>query len=218
MKTKVFLCIECVLYILFILMDCFFPEMGKASMDLKYMGIVLCFFYVICLLPKDTETEDTVLVQTAIFFTLLADTFLVKLGRSEAGVACFIMVQICYFYRLHKGHSKSIFWNCAIFGLLYLVLDICLEQIEFVVVLALFYIITLIRNVWDSLWLSENRLFQLGLILFLLCDLSVGLYNVPGFVAVPQWYHAYIYPAVAVLMWAFYLPSQVLLCLSIKKR
>jgi hypothetical protein len=57
------------------------------------------------------------------------------------------------------------------------------------------------------------RYFTAGMVLFLLCDINVGLFNLSDFLTVTSTYEI-IYELSAVLMWTFYAPSQVLLALS----
>lgn len=103
------------------------------------------------------------------------------------------------------------------------------KAISIFTALTAFYFINLAANVWDSWVLRRQALhFALGLTLFLCCDLCVGLNNfsqfsaqlppaLPPFLAqavptaLPSWLEAFA----AVGMWAFYLPSQVLIVLSV---
>ena len=57
---------------------------------------------------------------------------------------------------------------------------------------------------------GRGRMFGLGLLLFVGCDVCVGLHNLAG---LPAPLSAFA----QVGMWLFYLPSQVLIVLSIPK-
>ena len=59
------------------------------------------------------------------------------------------------------------------------------------------------------------RMFLIGLILFLLCDINVLLFNLSAYIIVSSEMYAVLQIASTVLMWAFYLPSQVLIVLSV---
>ena len=59
------------------------------------------------------------------------------------------------------------------------------------------------------------RMFLIGLILFLLCDINVLLFNLSAYINVSSEMYAVLQIASTVLMWAFYLPSQVLIVLSV---
>ena len=58
-------------------------------------------------------------------------------------------------------------------------------------------------------------LFLIGLVLFLLCDINVLLFNLSAYINVSSQMYAMLQIASTVLMWAFYLPSQVLIVLSV---
>ena len=58
---------------------------------------------------------------------------------------------------------------------------------------------------------KRNILFFIGLILFLCCDLCVGLFN---FSEVGITLPAALEKVIAPAMWLFYLPSQVLITIS----
>jgi hypothetical protein len=61
---------------------------------------------------------------------------------------------------------------------------------------------------------DNNQLYAAGMILFLLCDINVGLFNLSGFIAMPQELYSLVYEISGILMWTFYAPSQVLIALS----
>lgn len=58
------------------------------------------------------------------------------------------------------------------------------------------------------------RLFAAGLLLFLLCDINVGLFNLSSFIELPRDIYSAVYSISSVLMWGFYTPSQTLISLS----
>ena len=77
--------------------------------------------------------------------------------------------------------------------------------------LALVYFPELVCNAAAALSLGRRgRMFGLGLLLFVGCDVCVGLHNLAG---LPAPLSAFA----QVGMWLFYLPSQVLIVLSIPK-
>ncbi len=56
----------------------------------------------------------------------------------------------------------------------------------------------------------NGQMIALGMILFLLCDINVALYNILGYIGKVNVFYNISF----VSMWLFYLPSQVLLALS----
>lgn len=91
---------------------------------------------------------------------------------------------------------------------------------KFVIVLALYYFISLILNFIDSVKVSRRanttrtRLFSLGLLLFILCDINVGLCNLPRLVTINKGIYETVHNFTKIGMWLFYLPSQVIISLS----
>ena len=62
----------------------------------------------------------------------------------------------------------------------------------------------------------RGRCFGLGLLLFVGCDLCVGLHNLAAFLPVVDTGPLFSFAQVG--MWLFYLPSQVLITLSVRKK
>lgn len=58
------------------------------------------------------------------------------------------------------------------------------------------------------------NLFLIGLVLFLVCDLMVGLFNMTSYVPLSEEVYGRLYHIASVGMWVFYLPGQVLITLS----
>ena len=61
---------------------------------------------------------------------------------------------------------------------------------------------------------AHKKMFLTGLVLFLLCDLNVMIYNLGSFINLSSNFYHMLQTSSVVLMWAFYLPSQVLIVLS----
>ena len=90
---------------------------------------------------------------------------------------------------------------------------------------SILYFISISTNVLTSFRLfAHNRydrsvtLFTIGMGLFLLCDINVGLFNLSGFISLPGDIYHKIYSISSILMWTFYAPSQVLIALSITQK
>ncbi|MFA7367435.1 MAG: hypothetical protein WC008_03885, partial [Bacilli bacterium] len=64
---------------------------------------------------------------------------------------------------------------------------------------------------------KANPLFALGLVLFVCCDIFVGLYNLSSYVQVGEIVNT-INTSGIDFAWGFYLPSQVLIVLSLNER
>ena len=199
MKRKIlrkgFLIIEMILYVVFIAMDLFHMD----SSVVKYTGVVLCFLYSLAI----GNTEGLL----AFLFTLLADYFL--LIRNDTylfGILSFVVVQSVYAHILFCRGCRFLvpvraFLLIISFSVLFL-----MGRFDLLNAVALFYFSLLSGNFLSSLTGKENRTLSTALFLFLCCDICVGLFNlIQG---------GPIYRFASMMMWVFYLPSQVLLAIG----
>ncbi len=212
---KILLIIIALLYILFLYMDIFNVELFITSDGVKYICIVLCFF-ISLLIGNDTlNKRDISLLRMGLFCTVIADLFLLLLPYHTVGVAVFCIAQILYSMRYDVGNTPLVLKRHLIIFLsiiaIYLIVNYFIREVELLYPIALFYAIALVSNVVRAInvckeqrFPSPNRyMIAYGMILFLLCDVNVALYNT--LLSTEMTY---------VLMWFFYLPSQVLLALS----
>lgn len=107
------------------------------------------------------------------------------------------------------------------------------NTITILIILAIFYFVSLILNLIDTIRLSRHsnklshKIFATGLFLFLLCDINVGLFNLSKHqlitsnmmfvnlsISSNKEFIFLLYDISSILMWFFYLPSQVLITLS----
>lgn len=161
-----------------------------------------------------SDAHEILLFGAALLLTLLADTLLVLLDiRHTAGVFLFCCVQILYgfilYHRLPESRGKKK-WLLSFF--LLLIVPAAAAETGLLEALALFCFARLITNVIMAFCLAKqthllrDRLFAAGLLLFLGCDLCVGLRNLPV--------TRNIQDAAYAVNWLFYIPSQVLLVVS----
>lgn len=207
--------LEGCLYLAFLGMDLFQPGSGW-DIPLKYLSILLCF----CFVLRTGQGRDGLLMKIALGFTLLADLFLLVLNRWYlVGVACFCVVQLLYLTRIAGLRPEKFILRLALRGLVAIVALLIvwrLGALDGLTALSLFYFSQLVCNALESLRLGAPfRGFALGLFLFVGCDLCVGLQNLS------VWFPTAGGPLVAfarIGMWLFYLPSQVLISLSVKRK
>ncbi len=102
----------------------------------------------------------------------------------DVGMVTFIMAQITYLYRLYKDRIKKIWLTVAVrVALTAVIMGIVggLATINLLIVEVCIYIVMLAGNCVDAFLLCrrsrQNLLFALGLLLFLCCDICVGLDN-----------------------------------------
>ena len=98
------------------------------------------------------------------------------------------------------------------------------QQFSYTLMLALgaFYAFLFIWNIFSlSVQKSkdsyDSRLFVIGLILYALCDINVAIYNFPSFFD-SNVFLSRIYASSGLAMWLFYLPGQVALALSVRRK
>ena len=213
----IFIGIEAILYGTFLWIDMFVPNRADLSIYLKYTGILLCFFYVLFFLEKEQERKDATLLKLILLFTLISDTFLLLVNNFAAGITTFVVAQLLHRYRLHKGRPFKIQWIILSWLLILGLLHAFGVSLDYVLVIAIFYFLCMVSNAGYSLLHRENLIYSIGLTLFLCCDLNVGLFNVASYITVPEFFTFVVEHVVSVLIWFFYLPSQVLIALSATK-
>lgn len=195
------------LYISFLVMD--FNRM-QHTMFLKYAVIWLCFFISICSLKQPHRAGDARLLCCGLGFTVLADTILLfRPQRSAMGVAVFCLAHLCYVRRYRKSAVRGYALLAAGTYLAAVLLHFTHQALVLPVVSVLYT--CLIISVTIFCFKHEaprpNRLLMRGgMLLFLLCDIHVVLFNIGAGNALQS--------VARVAMWMFYAPSQLMLSLS----
>ena len=167
--------------------------------ELCYSAIVVAFLFAVPFLNADLKDNAFILV--ALFFTLIADFFLViefELTRKYIfqclGVSAFFAVQFCYFLYLYKVRGKGRFWfrlfiRLAISLAAAIVSVIVLKKSSnYLSIISVVYFTWLVINiVVSALSFKKTWLLFLGLLFFAFCDLWVGLQNANGvFFTIPE--------------------------------
>ena len=203
-----FLLLEALLYARFLWLD--FRDIandGYISVTaLKYLAICLCFLTSLHWAQQGGST----LQAFALGFTLAADTFLLLLDRWYiAGLACFCAAQAFYLARILRRNGGHSLWIIRLV-LLAAVLAALWYFGQFIVlnVLCALYFTTFLLTAIQSLPLRGAGCLKLGLLLYLLCDICVGVCNSPA------WFGAAARHYASLGMWLFYLPGQALLAVS----
>jgi len=158
------------------------------------------------------------------FITVIADLCLVIFHFYILGVVFFPLVQITYCVRYSTKKPKTILENFLVLfvciTLLYILLFI--DEINMLVPISLFYFICLLNSVTEAIKVWKNSLVPspskymifFGMMLFLLCDICVDLSNIPVQLYLKGCPMCRFQQVTSLLIWVFYLPSQLLLSLS----
>lgn len=215
---SLFILLEIALYLSFLFIDKGIFVTRIDSSALKYASISLCLaFSLYCLIRKRKMVNC--FIPIALVFTLISDYFLLFNTNQNLyvyGLITFIITQLIYFaFILYLRKSKlELLINLLVRFLLTiaaLVVAFYLNYSDVLTILALVYFVELLSNFLYATFLikldKEYLIFSLGLLLFIGCDINVGLNNVHLFEGID-------YSLVNFLMWVFYLPSQLLLSLT----
>lgn len=233
---SIVIAIQAVLYVGFLALDLTDRSFG-ISVALKYGIILLCFCFALFSAGKSTFC----LLQAALFFTVISDLFLLILDRYFIGVLTFIIAQELYGLRLvivrnrmmntevpvvkkrklSIAFLKRILLQLTVSFVICMLLGLAGIKPEGLLFISSFYFICIITNVISAFTLVRhqpgkkgNLIYAIGMLLFLLCDINVGLFNLSGFLSIDGEVYEALYSASTILMWTFYAPSQVLIAIS----
>ena len=191
-----------------------------------YPSIVLAFLF--SFLSLVYSVKDGWLVRAGLLFTLGADYCLVVMSPAEEtlGVTVFIFTQICYFlYILYQSNSQSVNKAHIITRIALSVISLCIpflvlgEDADLLTVISVFYYAQLLTNLLFSFFNPRLRTFSVGLLLFALCDLSIGLDRLEDLLY-PTNQGSFLYLVTHTGLnnsWIFYIPSQTLISFSLLK-
>ena len=237
MTRVVFIILQLLLYAAFLILD-FVGNDWQISVYIKYTMILICFCY--ALLPWCNNDKSILYcIRIALLFTLISDLFLLILDIYFYGVFTFIIVQQIYSIRISLSGNPvgsvnrrqsvthrylSVFMlQLVITLIIWFVLSRLRIRMDKLLITSVFYFICIVMNTVRAVraaFAPESdrgiRLFALGMVLFLLCDISVGLYNLSGFTEFSLKNYPLVYFVVSISMWLFYAPSQILIVLSSK--
>lgn len=210
-----FVAAESVLYYLL------FQTGGRELVRVMFLSIVLCFLFALLYTRKHNFLRTA-----ALAFTVCADWCLVVCDPVEQlyGMCFFLVVQVLYAVYLYRtGKHKAL-------AITRLALIAAIEAVAFIVLgknmdplagVSVAYYALLVTNIIDSFTQSKkDLLFPIGLLLFVMCDTVIGLQVASqGYlpIAKDSWLYTLLFPSFN-LAWVFYLPSQVLIALSQRKR
>ena len=204
--VRAFLAVQALAWALFVYLD--LCRDGAGTVPIKYGTIILCLLVSLCGSLRGGEW----LVTAALLATLGADTFLLLLDCCYLlGIWLFCVVQVLYFRRICRANGGRTLWpvRLALFlGALAVLRGLGL--LDLLNGTAMLYFTNFLCNTVQSAKVPGRRffLFSRGLMLFLCCDLCVGIFNQPAL------FPGGLHQCAQVGMWLFYLPGQTMIALS----
>lgn len=222
-----FALIESVIYIIFQIYDFAY---NQNLIYLKYAGILTCLAF--AAVGIYFYGKDAIVVTVALVFTAISDLFILVLNNYfEVGICTFIITQAVHFARIYLVNGKKPWISLGVrLGVVAAGLAVLggLGMLNSaVVVLAVIYFPQLLINAIESGLLikidKKYILLFVGLVLFTICDICVGVDNMGGIngnasdatigVSISEGLKSFVHSVI----WTVYLPAQVLIVLSEKK-
>lgn len=169
------------------------------------------------------------LTQLALVCTVCADYFLIiaPVRQQLPAMIFFSATQLSYFLRLYlyDENKKRRVWHigariAASVAAIAATLIILGSKADAVAIVSMFYYANLLTNiVFAFIQFEKPGIFAIGLLLFALCDALIGFAFLDGYLPISQdsFIYKIIHPGFD-LAWAFYLPSQTLLSISLLPR
>ena len=194
--------------------------------NLRYTAVVLACLFFILFAERSLSFLFTML---ALLCTVGADYFLVYSEEIQQlpAMLFFSVTQTAYFLRLYfEDKSKTrrlVHLLCrAVISLVSVAVTFGVLQssADAVAVVSMFYYVNLILNIiFAFINFEKPGVFAIGLLLFALCDTVIGLSLINTYLPLSE--DSFIYKLINPgfdLAWAFYLPSQALLAVSLLPR
>lgn len=181
-------------------------------------SVLLCFVFALV-----HQSKDNRFIVIGLAFTVAADTCLVLCQPQQRllGMLFFLIVQCFYAFHLQSKRQSFRFLMIRL-GLVMtgelIALWVLGNKADALALISLAYYANMVSSIIEgSAQFSRNKLLPIGLVLFLLCDTVIGLQvAAENYLAITadSLLHQLLYPGFN-LAWLFYLPSQVLITLSI---
>ena len=195
---------------------------GNDCKFVYFFSIIFCFLFV--LISVILKKKDYLFI-ASMFFTLMADVFLVLVEpqNQEIGMLFFLFAQLIYFFILVLNESKKlkivhIITRISLIIVVQIVVILVLkDKADFLSLISMLYYTNLILNLVFSFFeIKTNFYLVVGFLLFLCCDTIIGLQAASGgYLAIEE--TSFIYKIIFTdfnLAWLFYFPSQVFLSLG----
>ena len=198
---------------------------GRVINACQFGAIILACLFCAVLAERSRQYAFT---QAALVCTVCADFFLVwsQPIKQLPAMAFFLCAQTAYAARLYLLAGKTerrvqLISRVALCAVIVVVtLAVLGGNVDALAIVSMLYYAQLFLNVVFAFVKFRSRaMLAIGFLLFLLCDTVIGLDLIHGYLPIPP--DALLYKIIRPginLAWVFYLPSQVLLSLSLLQR
>lgn len=235
---KAFVFTEVPFYLAFLFLD-ITDRAPQTAAILKYISILICaamaaFEAVSCIKLLDSKHKSenplVALICPGLIFTAISDWFLLFCDDIFPGLVTFCIVQTIYLVVIMGADARNsillfiVRLGIGIIGMM--ILSEAVPDQKLLIATVVFYGISFIGNIFHLLVETLSKripqkcifakpvLFLTGMILFFMCDVNVLLFNLRGYTGVDSPFLRLLENTASVLIWAFYLPGQVMIVLS----
>ena len=196
---------------------------GVFNTIVSFSAVVCAFLYSLL-----NYNKKNILIIIGLLTTVCADIFLVVVDPMKQNLAMsfFSITQICYLIYIYNSQNKfqqkiHIIVRTITVAISFLATIIVLkDNTDFLSLISLFYYANLVVNIIFAFVVkNKNILLIIGLILFACCDFLIGISIInESYLSLKEGTFLYFIANPGFnLAWIFYVPSQTLISLSIKK-
>lgn len=210
-KFLIIIAILVLLYIAFLICDIFFPSVIKISSYLKYTGILLCLLMSVIVYFQSEYKRAAKLQIIILCFTVTADFFLLFTSNFQMGMFVFLGAHLFAILRYYPKLVKYCLLSLVLACVIWIISLLVNKPLDLMFCLPVTYLVLIIVATITTFVAKQdpvnNFLSRCGMLLFILCDINVALFNSVAT-------DSALYSISSILMWAFYLPAQIMLSLS----
>lgn len=222
------LVIEGILYGAFLFLD--LTGRYRVSSYLKFISIGFCFGGTLFF---QKEKKGDIYIPAALGLSVFSDIFLLFTTLYLPGLLSFFAVQVLFLLKLKKWYHfsllKQLLCRFLACGLLFLGLAAARVKTDAVLLLGCLYFVFFGFNTVLSVigflktsrihgkvpfYAAEKGIFMAGLILFFLCDINVGIFNMSSYIQIEGSLFSSLFEISRAAMWGCYLPGQMLIGIS----
>lgn len=200
----------CILYILFLCIDMRLPAYRRFSSCFKFMAVLLCLCLVLVPKKNRLNSKDQTIMQMALAVTVVSDFLLLFTPFYALAIFIFCGAHLYYIARFRQSLLRSSVIFYLIFAVFAGTAWLLRLDLPYELVAGGCYAVLILTacgcSFTSKLPQPQKRLAVAGMLLFVLCDIHVLLFNLFPM----SGYHR----ASGFLMWFFYLPAQLCLALS----